>query len=205
MMMKIPRNRPINVTHSLKVTVPRTERKVALVMGVYNWRSIAWYAVKNLLASGYDCIMTFEEQNSDEIQALGSEHMIDIQKQNDGIPEDEAEFLDRAVEKELNLPLRYVKQQDTKLAGLVCDVETDLPNLFQEKIPEMLEEFGAKQLDCIIHSVAHIDLGRNRRDKPLLKTAAVAYHQAQHVTTYSLLETARQAIQKTNLLNQEAL
>jgi enoyl-[acyl-carrier protein] reductase I len=76
--------------------------------------------------------------------------------------------------------------------ALPCNVETDLPTLFQQQLPEILS-LDSPQLDAIIHSVAYAPpdaMGAGG----LISTTRQAFVQAHTVSAYSLLETTRLAL-----------
>lgn len=143
-------------------------RKVAVVMGVANPRSIGWAAV----------------------QALTQSHEVIVTYQNERVA--------RA--------LRDLTADNPRILGCFpCDVEQDdsIPRLFQEYIPEVLQSatpvcrhpqsLGDEEdykIDAIVHSIAYANF-----EKTTLGNASwEAYQQAQHISAYSFLETARYAL-----------
>jgi len=209
----------IRRTNVLKITDPSREgqpRKAALVMGVHNWRSIAWSVTKNLINSGYDVIITYaNKEQEEEVAKMSTEYIGEIEKRNEGIPDDPGELIRDRIEKELNMPPRPLIQQDCKLAGLQCNVESEIPSLFKERIPEVLEQFGVEKLSCIVHSIAFADFSKPNSflriksvdgpHRPLLITSRKAYLTAQHISAYSFLETAREAIENNLLIENGSL
>jgi enoyl-[acyl-carrier protein] reductase I len=81
--------------------------------------------------------------------------------------------------------------QDRVLGVQTCSVGTEIERLFQEKIPDLLKE-ESRPVDAVVHSVAFASL------KGTLSSASWEdYQQAQRVSAYSFLETAR-CLQKYN-------
>jgi enoyl-[acyl-carrier protein] reductase I len=163
-------------------------KKLALVMGVANEKSIAWACVLSFLRKGYDCIITYQDH-----QDLAS---------TDG----DAKNKYRAkIEK---LVQSTSTSTSSILGSLPCNVETDLPILFQERIQHLLNSNGTmhdqhdhdrRRIDAVVHSVAYAP----EMDQPLLQTPASAYLTAQHVSAYSLIETVRECL-ATNVLADSA-
>jgi enoyl-[acyl-carrier protein] reductase I len=144
--------------------------KIALVMGVANHRSIAWACVESFHQQGYQVIITYQ----------GEKHRPLIDK--------------------LIAPLQSNKE-GSLIAALPCNVESDIPQLFQEQIPNLLSKDAASTqspapvlLDTIVHSVAYAPFDTTDNPKLLLSEASLQDFQvAQHISTYSLLETAKYA------------
>jgi enoyl-[acyl-carrier protein] reductase I len=128
-------------------------KKVALIMGVANHRSVAWACVESFVARGdFDVVVTFQSERQ-----RGS---IDKLTQQSSIPE-------------------------SILASVACNVETDIPELFSEHLPTILR---GRTINAVVHSIAY----GNVKDK-LLDATWTDFCQAQHVSAYSLVETARHA------------
>jgi enoyl-[acyl-carrier protein] reductase I len=200
-------------------------RKVALIMGVYNWRSIAWTAVRSFIESGYDCIMTYKsdadctDEFDNGVTELGQEYMGCIQDILNGVSDDEN---DPIAKRELGVRERAVWPlyptltphlvQDLQLHALPCNVETttpgqnddddDVTSLFREKIPKVLQQIGATQLDCIVHSIAYANLSREER---FMDTSLESYHQAQQISAFSLVQVAREVLENDLLRKHGAL
>lgn len=80
-----------------------------------------------------------------------------------------------------------------RVDALPCQVETDIPILFQERIPELLGE--DVKLNAIVHSIA---FAPDMKDSSLLNTSREAFRVAQDISTYSFLETARESMPLLN-------
>lgn len=73
---------------------------------------------------------------------------------------------------------------DDSIQSLPCNVETEIPTLFQEQLPH-------QQLDAIVHSIAYAPFGDNLH---LLSQASLQdFQMAQQISAFSLLETAKYA------------
>jgi enoyl-[acyl-carrier protein] reductase I len=162
----------IVIRHPLFTMAARNSKnKVALIMGVANKRSIAWACVESFLRKqNYDCILTFQsERFRSKVDTL----------------------VDAANQQHAN------NSNNRIIASLPCNVETDLPNLFQDMLPEHLED---RKIDAIVHSIAFANF-EGHADR-LSQASWQAFAQAQHVSAYSFLETARCAVE-SNLLHTE--
>ena len=136
-------------------------RKVALVMGVANHRSIAWATVESFLRyDDFDCILTYQ-----------------------------SERYQSAVHK-------LIEGNDRILGAVAVDVQTDLPKLFSHDLPELLPDHA--KIHSIVHSIAYGNLQGS-----FLDASWSDFAQAQHISAYSLLETARCAFQNPQLLSQD--
>lgn len=78
----------------------------------------------------------------------------------------------------------------TNLQALSCNVETEIPRLFQHEIPTLLEQQDAT-LNAVVHSIA---FAPEMKDSTLLDTSRDAFQVAQNISCYSFLETAREAL-----------
>lgn len=136
------------------MNAPDASRRVALVMGVANHRSIAWACVQEFLRHRTDCILTCHPRF--------------------------ARHVDRLVQDSSTS-----STQGRILGHVSCEVETGLPNLFQHQLPELL---GDRKLDTVLHSIAFADM---ENTKSLGNATWEAYAQAQHISSYSLIETVR--------------
>lgn len=74
------------------------------------------------------------------------------------------------------------------LHALPCQVETDIPLLFQERLPELLGGDDEVCLDAIVHSIAYAP---NMKDNSLLDTSRNDFLLAHAISSYSFLEVAR--------------
>jgi enoyl-[acyl-carrier protein] reductase I len=137
-----------------------SQRKVALIMGVANQRSIAWSCVQKFLTSSsasdeaqkWDVIVTYQnERFAPKIQQLSS----------------------------------TIQPDNHLLGSCQCDVQTDLPALFSQQLPDLLQD---RPIDTIIHSIAHAP---NLSSHSLMNTSLQDYLEAHHISAYSFLETAQ--------------
>jgi enoyl-[acyl-carrier protein] reductase I len=76
-----------------------------------------------------------------------------------------------------------------RLVALACNVESEIPTFFQDRIGEFLPE---GKLDAIVHSVAYAS-PESMKHGSLLDTSKEDYIRAHHISAYSFLETARYA------------
>ncbi|GKZ00268.1 hypothetical protein MPSEU_000979700 [Mayamaea pseudoterrestris] len=138
------------------------QRKVALVMGVANKRSIAWATVQSFLRDNddVDCIVTYQSERYQSI----------VQK--------------------------LIEGNGRILGAIPIDLQTDLPRLFTQDLPELMND--NHKIHAIVHSIAYGNLQRS-----FLQASWNDYAQAQHISAYSLLETARCALQNSHLLSQD--
>lgn len=150
-------------------------RKVALVMGVANQRSIAWACVESFLRKDYDCIITYHSPTVED----GSRYAAKI-------------------EKLVSSAAQPPDANGVILGCLSCNVESELAILFRERLPSMLD---TRQIDAVVHSIAYAP----EMDRPLLQTSASAYLKAQHVSAYSFLETVRECVEGNFLSKDAAL
>jgi enoyl-[acyl-carrier protein] reductase I len=83
----------------------------------------------------------------------------------------------------------HLKGNHPNIHALPCNVEHEIPILFQEKIPEL---FGDNvSLNAIVHSIA---FAPEIKTHSLLETSRHAFQVAHDVSTYSFLEMAQQAL-----------
>jgi enoyl-[acyl-carrier protein] reductase I len=147
-------------------------KRLALVMGVGNHRSIAWACVQSLLQRNYDCIVTYQ---SDRFAKP-------VQKLIDAYESASAESNNN---------------RGRILGAVACNVETDIPKLVQEDVPQLLlKDSINRKLDSIVHSIAYCDM----KDPRLSQATWPVYAQAMHISAYSFLELARCAVE-SNLLH----
>ena len=160
------------------------KKKVALIMGVANNRSIAWACVESFLrTNNYDCILTYQsERFRDKV-----DKMVQTANANHS-------------ERQQNMNVVNNNKNDNTgtriLASLPCNVQTDLPSLFHDVLPDILEQ-GDRKIDAIVHSLAYANF-EGHADK-LSQASWQAFSEAQHISAYSFLETARCATE-SNLL-----
>ena len=140
-----------------------TPRRVALIMGVANHRSIAWACVQEFLARNVDCIVSYHPRFQKHVDRLVNS------------------LSQKEEEKEQRLP------GEGKILGhFSCEVETGIPELFHVQIPDLLGD--DRRLDAVVHSIAFADM---ENTKSLGQASWSAYAQAQQISSYSLIETAR--------------
>mmetsp|Transcript_3360 Transcript_3360/g.7589 ORF Transcript_3360/g.7589 Transcript_3360/m.7589 type:complete len:317 (-) Transcript_3360:163-1113(-) len=149
------------VVASAAVVAPR---KVALIMGVANQRSIAMSCMESFLQKGdWDVVLTVQnERNRERVQRMVEER----NKARSG-------------------------GTGSTLGAFVCDV-TDPGStglFFRESLPEALDREG-KRLEAVVHSIAFAPDLRN----PLLETNREAFLDAHEISAYSLIEVARESL-----------
>ena len=81
-----------------------------------------------------------------------------------------------------------------RLHALECNVTIDIPRLFQNQLPSLLQQLQQDsrppQLDAIVHSLAYApDMKTNN----LLHTTREAFQVAHEISAYSLVEVARES------------
>jgi enoyl-[acyl-carrier protein] reductase I len=104
---------------------PSPKKKLALVMGVANQRSIAWACVESFLQKNFDCIVTYlRPENATKIEQLISRHAS-----------------------------HNVPDGPRILGSFPCDVESELPKLFKNDLWTILQ--GQRTIDAIVHSLAY--------------------------------------------------
>mmetsp|Transcript_26874 Transcript_26874/g.62852 ORF Transcript_26874/g.62852 Transcript_26874/m.62852 type:complete len:311 (-) Transcript_26874:348-1280(-) len=149
-------------------------RKVALIMGVANQRSIAMSCMDAFLQRGdWDVILTVrDERTRTKVQKLVENRRIGFQSTN-GSSE------------------KFNGCRGRILGEFVCDVtdprSTDL--FFNESLPETLNHQD-QTLEAVIHSIAFAPELR----KPLLETSREAFLDAHDISAYSLIQVARESI-----------
>lgn len=85
--------------------------------------------------------------------------------------------------------IQSVKPNKNKIHALPCQVETEIPTLFQERIPEVLGEDA--RLDALVHSIAYAP---DLKGGSLLDTSRESFQVTHDISAYSFLETAREAL-----------
>jgi enoyl-[acyl-carrier protein] reductase I len=149
---------------------PSSSSKLALVMGVANQRSIAWSIVEALLRKDYHVVCTFR----DERFQTAVEKLIGEKKREDS--------------------------KTSSLHALPCNVSSEVPLLFQERLPELLHEQQHElpsTLDAIVHSIAYASAS-SMKQGTLLTTSREDFLEAHEISTYSFVETARESLPLMN-------
>ncbi|KAL7563966.1 hypothetical protein ACA910_017579 [Epithemia clementina (nom. ined.)] len=163
----------------------KQQQKVALVMGVANQRSIAWACVQSFLEENYHVIITHQDRFQDKVHSLVTSA--------------------KAATAAALTNNHQHKSSGRILGNLTCDVQTDLPQLFSERIPQLLWESEQEDdklssstadsnqlsLDSIVHCIAYGDVQMSLRE-----VTWDVYSQAQHISAFSFLETAQCAMSK---------
>jgi len=153
------------------------QRPVAVVLGVANQRSIAWACVQEFLRHGYDCVFTYQDAR----HASKMEQLIQMSTRTASSAE----------------------QGGRILGCLPCNVQERgaLPVTLGERLPELLLDGNDAKVEAVVHSLAYC---ANLQSHSLLHTTVEDYLQAQHVSAYSFLETARALLQSPGLLSENA-
>jgi enoyl-[acyl-carrier-protein] reductase (NADH) len=152
-------------------------KRLALVMGVANHRSVAWAVVQSLLQRNFDCIVTCTDRYRPAVEKLMV--VLAQQQQSSG--------------------------RGRILGAVACNVETDVPSLFSQTLPDFLHKNNISQhhdttktqLDAIVHCIAYSNMSSSAM---LSRATWSVYAQAQQVSAYSFLEVAQAAVQH-NLLH----
>ena len=153
-------------------------RKVALIMGVANQRSIAMSCMESFLQKGdWDVILTVQNEKA----RAKVQKMIELNEQ-------------RRVHHQTNNKNGNVNR-DAILGEFICDVTdpTSTEFFFRESLPETLHDQQRQQnfnLQAVIHSLAFAPDLR----KPLLETTREAYLEAHEISAFSLIQVARESI-----------
>jgi enoyl-[acyl-carrier protein] reductase I len=172
-MMAVSHRRLAALARLQRRHVATVSKKLALVMGVANQRSIAWACVESFLKNEYDCIITYYSPSVDDSSKYASK----------------IEKLASTTSPNANALI---------LGSLSCNVESDLPVLFRELLPSILNE---RKIDAVVHSIAHA----SEMDRPLLQTTRSAFLNAHNVSAYSFLETVRECVEGNILSDAAAL
>jgi len=147
-------------------------RKVALIMGVANQRSIAMSCMESFLQKGdWDVILTVQNEKSKAKVKKICTHFLQSQISN-----------------------RHVKNCNhwgNILGDFVCDVSDpgSTEMFFRESLPEILESEDYN-LQAVIHSIAFAPELR----RSLLETSREAFLEAHEISSYSLIQVARESI-----------
>lgn len=211
----------------------RNMNKIALVMGVANSRSIAWACVESFLQKNYDCIITYRNDKEGKMAGKIS-NLVEkyLNKSHDEVFNTERKMIqeghvDDVIDNAV-LP-HYTRIGKGRVIGFFpCNVETDIPSLFQERLPELLRNQtiidstddpseSDRNIDAIVHSIAYADMKASspeqkiiqgvRNDKRLLLSDATweAYQTSQRISSYSLLETAHYALESDVLSSRSSI
>lgn len=85
--------------------------------------------------------------------------------------------------------LQSARANTNDIHALPCNVETEIPTLFQERIPTVL---GCdEKIHALVHSIAYAP---DMKHSSLLQTSREAFQVAHDISVYSFLETAREAL-----------
>jgi enoyl-[acyl-carrier protein] reductase I len=163
-----------------------TPRKVALIMGVANQRSIAMSCMESFLEKGdWDVILTMQnEKTKAKVQKM-------IEQQH--AQSQQTIINNNNIQHDINNN-GYNHTRGKILGDFVCDISdprsTEL--FFRESLPETLqsEENNNAELQAVIHSIAFAPDLR----KPLLETSREAFLEAHEISAYSLIQVARETL-----------
>ena len=135
-------------------------------MGVANHRSIAWSCVESFLRRGdWDVILTYQNDRfASKVDQLIQKHKQE-QQQESSLSSSSSSSSTMVVARQVN-------------------IQTDLPQFFQQQIPDLLQE---RKIHAIVHSIAHA----SNLSTPLLHTTVDDYLEAHAISAYSLLDVAR--------------
>ena len=146
-------------------------------MGVANHRSIAWACVESFRRRNFKVLVTYQDDPTNRHKKQAAMDKLLATLPTDG--------------------------NDNSVHALPCNVETDLPALFQERIPELLSShqndshngaWNDGTLDAIVHSIAYAPFDTASPSINAMSEASWAdFQTAHHISTYSLLETAKYA------------
>lgn len=184
------------------------QRKVALIMGVANQRSIAWNCVQSFLQGRPDVdwhvVLTYQNDNDkvkSKIRSL-------IESHQQGLLHN----------KSSGSSGKSITSTGRILGAYPCDVTDDesVRTFFHDALPEALYRcyhhnddvdvdndidrliVPGPQLNAVIHSIAYApDLKR-----PLLETTREAFLLAHEVSSYSLIQVARESVPYMKLKNE---
>jgi enoyl-[acyl-carrier protein] reductase I len=149
-----------------------SRRKVALVLGVANQRSIAWACAKSLLEADFDCILTYQsERFQSQISKLISNH----NNTNSNIL--------------ASFPCDVAKDEIPRLFENVSQILTQGKTLNGSGGEAPADRTAPRKIDAIVHSIAYA----NFEQTSFGQASWSAFCRAQQVSAYSLLELARVA------------
>ena len=110
------------------MTTTSSTRRLALVMGVANHKSIAWACAQSLLRKNFDCIITYQsERFAANVEKLTKNYLM---KEKGG----------------------------RILGALPCNVQDEeaIPKLFAQDLPTLISD--QEKLDSIVHNIAYCDM-----------------------------------------------
>jgi enoyl-[acyl-carrier protein] reductase I len=144
-----------------------SSKKVALIMGIANQRSIAWSCLETFLQK--DWLVIYTVQN-DKIKSKVERILV-----------------------EQNVHERY--RSNCVLGGFSCDVTDSwsMERFFREALPETLQQqqhLPQVSLHAVIHSLAFA----SNLKTPLIDTTRESFRQAHEISSYSLIEIARESL-----------
>lgn len=153
-------------------------KKVALIMGIANQRSIAWSCLERFLQckddtvdgdDGWSIIYTVQnEKTRSKVEAL--------------------------LEKKQMSVLSKSRNNNNILGGFVCDVmdESSMQQFFRQALPDVLQQQQQLlSLQAVIHSIA---FASQLRTTSLLETNRESFLEAHDISAYSLVEVARESL-----------
>ena len=147
-------------------------KKVALIMGVANQRSIALSCMESFLQKGdWDVILTVQNEKA----------RIKVQK----------------IIEQTKYNKNSSSNRNGKILGVeICDVSDQMSTekFFRESLQDTLHNYNNsnehRNLQAVIHSLAFAPELKN----PLIETTREAYLEAHEISAYSLIQVARESI-----------
>jgi enoyl-[acyl-carrier-protein] reductase (NADH) len=214
----------VAVGKSCATHTTNNKTKWALILGVANHRSLAWSCVESFLSRpDWNVIMTYHPDHEQRVQSL-----LVRQKQKEQLQQQQPASMQSSFQTSSSSSLlqttpsstssssqQQQQQQASRLYGLPCNVETDIPQLCHERIPELLHSILSQQettlsssssssssstvpssstsfhITAMVHAVAF----GNLKGKSLLQTSRQDFLQAQDISAFSLLELTQAALQ----------
>lgn len=161
-------------------------RRTALVAGVANGRSLAWFSAISLLKKGYDVIITYQNDRFEPtVKKMVESYQKEQIKSGNGI-------------RKCGGFLKY----------LPCDVSCDnsIRTLMTEDVPKVLHESSkTERIDAIVHSIAHAPpesmkqsssstTNTNEPSLQLVGTSRSAFQTTHDVSSYSLIALTQHAL-----------
>jgi enoyl-[acyl-carrier protein] reductase I len=144
-------------------------KKIALIMGVANQRSIAWSCLETFLQKGWNVIYTVQNlKTQSKVQKLVEKTMATSDPSKRGIV----------------------------LGGFTCDVTESLSmeSFFQGSLPELLHQQQEQPKQPALHAVIHSLAFAPNLKTPLLNTNRESFLQAHEISSYSLIQVARESL-----------
>ncbi|KAG7353777.1 enoyl-ACP reductase [Nitzschia inconspicua] len=141
-----------------------TSRKVALIMGIANQKSIAWSCMEKFLQKDWYVIYTVQNEK------IGSK--VEAMLKRSSFPDG---------------------QQNSILGGYSCDVtdRASMDQFFHRSLPDALQQQSQPlSLHAVIHSLAFA----SNLKTPLLETTKHSFLEAHEISSYSLIEVARESL-----------